>query len=309
MAEPRRDYLVAFGLLGVATMWGSNTVFVKAVLAEFDPLAFTLARFVLMTAMGFALLRLRSPDIGILRSDRWRFAASGLTGYTLFQLGFILGLNETSAFSTSLLIGMVPIFTAIALTLLHLERISAGQWVGIGLALLGVVVFVWEKTGGIALADSGRGDLLSLGAGAAFALYGIVNKPLVARYGAMKVTTYSLLFGTVPLAIIGAPGALAQPWASISGTAWLVLGYSVVFPVYLAYLIWNWGIARKGVAYTSLFGYLPPVISGVFAFLLLGERFGPLKLGGALLVLLGLALATRRSAAPRPAAEVKGVVA
>lgn len=45
------------------------------------------------------------------------------------------------------------------------------------------------------------------------------------------------------------------------------------------------------------------------AFGLLGERFGPLKLGGALLVLLGLALATRRSAPPRPAAEVKAVVA
>ena len=300
MAEPRRDYLVALGLLSVATMWGLTSVFVKGVLAEFDPLAFTLARFVLMTAMGFALLRLRSRDTGIRRSDFWRFAASGLTGFTLFQLCYILGLNETSAFSASLLIGLIPIFTALALTLLRIERVSAGQWAGIALSLVGVVVFVWEKTGGITLAGSGRGDLLSLGAGAAFALYGIVNKPLVARYDSMQVTTYSLLFGVVPLAIVGAPAALAQPWASLSATAWLVLGYAVVFPVYLAYLIWNWGIARKGVAYTSLFSYLSPVITGVFAFLLLGEQFGPLKIGGALVVLLGLALATRRPA-PRPA--------
>jgi drug/metabolite transporter (DMT)-like permease len=61
-----------------------------------------------------------------------------------------------------------------------------------------------------------------------------------------------------------------------------------------------------------VFIYLVPIVGGVTAWLLLGERFGPLKVAGALLTLVGLALARRAAEhakhAPRPAIQVTTLV-
>ncbi len=62
----------------------------------------------------------------------------------------------------------------------------------------------------------------------------------------------------------------------------------VVLPVYVAYMLWNWAIARRGAAAATSFTLLVPVLSGTLSAWLFGERFGALKLLGAALVLVGL---------------------
>jgi drug/metabolite transporter (DMT)-like permease len=69
-----------------------------------------------------------------------------------------------------------------------------------------------------------------------------------------------------------------------------------VLPVYVAYIVWNWGIARRGAAAASSFSLLTPVVSGVLSALTYGEVFGVAKIVGGALVLAGLvALQDRRS--------------
>ena len=71
------------------------------------------------------------------RGDWPRFAAAGLTGYTFYQLGFVLGLDRTSVFASSLLIATSPLFTMVFLALIgehyltwyrqrHAERVREG---------------------------------------------------------------------------------------------------------------------------------------------------------------------------------------
>ena len=62
----------------------------------------------------------------------------------------------------------------------------------------------------------------------------------------------------------------------------------VVFPVYIAYMLWNFGIARRGAAIATSFGLLVPIIAGTLSALIYDESFGPTKLLGAALVLGGL---------------------
>jgi len=68
-----------------------------------------------------------------------------------------------------------------------------------------------------------------------------------------------------------------------------VMAYMMIFPVYLAYMMWNWAIARRGVGITG-WNMLVPVVSGVLAALFYGEAFGPMKLVGGALALIGLIL-------------------
>src|SRR3954464_1617920 len=193
--------------LVVVLLWASTFVVAKAAFAGVSPLAFTFVRFVLMIALAVAVLVVRQPGQlrGIDRSDWGRLALVGLSGYTFYQLGFVLGLDRTSPFSSSLLIAMVPLFTVLILALKG-EPTPLQGWTGLGVAIVGVVIFLLDKRD----AGSGTlvGDLLSIGAGIAFAVYGVVNRPLVVKYPVETYTAWTLVTGSVPLLLLSLPEAL-----------------------------------------------------------------------------------------------------
>ena len=233
------------------------------------------------------------------RSDWGLFVLAGLTGYTLYQLGFILGLSRTSPFSSSLLIAMVPLFTVLILAVMG-EPTPLQGWVGLGVALVGVAFFLLDKRG--ESAGTLVGDVLSIGAAVSFAVYGIITRPLVRKYPAETYTAWSVLAGTVPLLLISLPDALRQDWYSISLPGWFSIVYLAIFPVYIAYILWNFAIARRGVAKASSFGLLVPIVAGILSAIFFAEPFGPLKLLGAGLVLAGLVI-VRARVWRRPAAK------
>lgn len=271
----------------VVLLWASTFIVTKGMFAEMGALPFICVRFAAMVALAFAvmLLRRNGADRAIRRSDWGRFLAVGLTGYTLYQLAFVLGLERTSPFSSSLLVAMVPLFTVIMTTLMG-ERAPRQAWVGLAVAIAGAAIFLWDKRG----EGSGTlvGDLLSLGAAVSFAAYGILARPLVSRYPPETYTAWTILFGAIPLFLVSLPATVREDWGGVSGLGWAAVIYMAIFPVYVAYQIWNWAIARRGVTAATSFSLLVPIVSGILSALIFGEAFGPLKIVGAALVLAGL---------------------
>lgn len=281
--------LPELALLFTISLWASTFIVTKDAFTQFDVMAFVFVRFGLMIAMAFGILAvmcIRNPQARIMpaRADLVRYLAAGLAGFTVYQLGFNLGLDRTSVFSASLLISTTPLFTILILTLIG-ERPPAAAWLGVAAAVAGVAIFLSNKEGG---EHSTVGDLLCIMAAVAFALYGIANRPLVATYPATAYTAWTLLFGGVPLMLFGIPSMLDQNWNAISSRGWLGVLYMVIFPVYIAYIIWNYGIARRGAAVATSFALLVPVLSGILSAIIYDEAFGFRKLLGAGLVLGGL---------------------
>ncbi len=296
------DLALAFTIL----TWAISPSLFKFALEEMNPFAFTYIRFLFITALSLVILWQRGRRGGkawrIERRDVLLLIISGLSGYGIYQLFYIVGLNLTTVFGSALLVATVPLFSAMFLALFRTERVSLLQWLGILLAFAGVALFLFEAGGQTqhASVDSHVtsstmlvGDLLSLGAAVSFALYGITNKKLGARYSPAELMCYTLIIGTLALTPLGVPALFQQNWSLVTWRSWAVMGYAVVFPIYISYSIWNWAIMQRGVGYVTLYNYLTPVLGGIGSFLILGEQFAPGQLVGAAVVLSGLLLARR----------------
>lgn len=293
--RPAGGFLPDLAAISVIIVWASTFSLTKNAYEEIQPLAFGFVRFIVITLIAFAVLAIHAhrnhqPSWWrIRREDLPLFVLTGLCGYTFYQLGFLLGLEHTSPFSGSLMISLQPIVTLGIVTLLG-ERQPLLVWLGVFISLAGVIMFLANGEGGNSQLV---GNLISFGGGASFALYQVFNRRLVREYSSATYSAYSTLFGAIPLLLIASPQAMGQDWGAVSLQTWLTLLYMCVFPVYLAYIVWAWVISQRGVAISGL-TLLVPVMTGAMAVLFFNdESFGPLKVVGGALALVGMVVMQR----------------
>jgi drug/metabolite transporter (DMT)-like permease len=286
-------------LIVVVLLWALTFSTFKVAWRRIDPVAFTSIRFAAMVAISGAALLFARNRVRLRREDLPMIAASGLSGFFAYQMLFVLGLDRTTAVASAILVSTHPLFSVLFAWVLGQERPTRRQLIGIGAAFLGVAVFLraWD-----ALGTATWGDLLSLGAAAAFGAYGVINRPLTKRYPSRELMAYSLAIGGGLVALLGLPEVMRQDWGAATGIDWLILLFATVGPVYLAYALWNWAIHRRGIARTTVYGFAVPVVAAALAIAFLGESLHPEQVVGGLLVVAGLVL-TRLQPGRRPPVE------
>lgn len=279
--------VVDLALLAVVLMWASTFTLFKVAWRDTDPVAFTAVRFAAMVGFSLVVLALARNRVRLRRRDFRLVAASGVAGFFLYQMSFVLGLDRTTALASAILVSTHPIFSVVFMWLSGRERPTRVEVAGVMIGFAGVAVFLraWD-----AFAAATVGDLLSLVAAAAFGAYAVINRPLVQRYPGRELMAYSLLVGGSLVALSGLTSVLRQDWGTVSMQSWLILVYAIVGPVYLAYALWNWAISRQGIPRTVVYGFLVPVVAGAMAVLVLDEAVRPEQIAGALLVVGGLAI-------------------
>lgn len=284
-------------MLSAVLIWGINFTAVKYALREFSPMAFNGVRFSLATVVMSLILLWQAwaaRDPGLLwlpRRDWLRIGLLGLLGNTLYQLLFINGMNFTTPANSSLLMATAPIWVAVIGYLLRIERISRLMWGGILLSFAGMVVLILGGEGRLSLSSSTLpGDLMLLGCAIVWALYTTISKPYLGRYSPLKLTTWTMITGTVPLALICLPAILRQDWRAISWVGWSALFFSAFLAVVVGYLVWYTSVQRVGNARTAIYSNLTPVFAIAFAWFTLGSTLAWLQALGAIIVLAGLLL-------------------
>jgi len=277
-------------LLIMALFWAANMIVLKWLLGTLPPLMLSSVRFGMVALIGLSVLVVSRGPFSVARRDVPRLLLCAITGITLYQLLFMEGLSRTTAFVSNLVQGTEPVW---ALLLLWLTGASVlrRQWAGVLVAFLGAILFFLQDAGRSFTVAFGRGDLLNLTSAISFAIYGLACKPLFERYPGRTIMALSMSLGAMPLLAWSARDLLAFQWTALTPRVWIALAYSSVLPVYVGYWIWNWAITKKGLAHASLYIFVDIILSGVASHLFLGERFGPLRLVGAAIILAGLRLA------------------
>lgn len=288
-----------YGLMGlVVTMWGGAFVAIRFLLVEgLSIWSIALLRFVLTVAGLWALVAVsRTPMPFPDRRDRPWIVLMGLCGVAAYHLALNFGERYISPNVAPLVIAAMPVVVAILATVVLHEHLSGARWAGIGLAILGVVLLVvWGTPDAELTVRNVGGGAVTAISPIAWAVYTILSKRLVGRYGALPLSTWAITTGTVllvPVAIVPTIGDLgrtgAEEWAWL---AFLGLGCTA-----FAYVIWFRALEQLDASRVAVWIYFVPLIAPVWGWIVLREPVTPFLAVGGAMVLGGVILIERVSA-------------
>ncbi len=286
------DRLTLFVALGLIVIWGGNFTLQKYLFHMISPTGFLLARYSLMPLSALVLMRWRCgrwlPPLP--RQDLMEMARLGFIGHSLHVGLVTYGIHWSTAFSSAVILACGPVFTLLILRYKGVERLKWAQIGGVALALVGVLLFLSDKLLG-GHWRAGGGDLVLLAAASLFSYYTVAAKPVMQRHGPVLTMGYATLLGGLPLLLVTLPFALDVPWSLLGPWDWLGVLWSVLVSAFFGWLAWGWINQVRGVARTAPLMYLMPPMAGLFAWALSGEHYSGIKIAGAGVILLGVALA------------------
>ncbi|HET8756386.1 MAG TPA: DMT family transporter [Solirubrobacteraceae bacterium] len=287
-------------LSALAAIWGGSYLLIKFALEGFSaPMIVwgrtTLASLVLLIALRGAA---RGAFADMRRRPGWALVLGTVSVVAPFLL-ITFGEHEVPSGLTAVLISPAALFVALFAPFIDpSERIDRRQALGLVIGLAGVAVVVGVES--ISTLGQFLGGMAMIGAAAFYALGGFVVKGRYGRLTSMQTSFVSLSIAslvTLPIAVATAPSETPGLGAV---SALLALG---AIGTALAFVIFYKLIAEVGAGRASLVSYLAPGVALFYGAVFRDEPITIAAVGGLVLILGGVALASRRSRAPEPVAS------
>jgi len=275
-------------MVSVVLIWGLNFSVMKGLYEYFHPLAFTFLRFLVAVTALTLVMRALGVSLAVERADLPALAALGILSNTIYQLLFVNGLANTTAGNAGLLMASTPVFAYLTGVFLKRERFRKSILGGIVLSMMGVASIMVFGSRRIALGVNWKGDALVLASAILWGFYSGGSGRLIMKYGALRVTLWLMLTGTVALLPLLLPWAVRQDWAAVPLRGWIAFSYSTFLSIIYSYVVWSHGIQRIGVSRTVVYSNVTPVVALFGAWLLLGEKAAMGQFVGVALILTGV---------------------
>ncbi len=195
-------------LLALSVLWGLAFVAIRRADFDLSPVDLTLLRWIIVSG-AFLLL---APFIGRLkvpfqRTDLLRFLVVALSNVVIYHLSLNYAESIVSASLAGILISLGPVFVVV------LSRLSLGEKIGGRL----IVALLLASAGALVLS---AGDTLSfvtltgpiavVVTALAYAVYAVLSKPLVGKYGAVPTVIWASIAGTAMLLPLLSEGFFAD---------------------------------------------------------------------------------------------------
>ncbi|MGD2294573.1 MAG: DMT family transporter [Candidatus Aminicenantes bacterium] len=277
--------LLAIGL------WAVNFSFVKVALRELSPMGFNGIRLAFASLLLVSFLAISRENFSVTKGDMWKLMFVGIVGNTVYQLLFIHGIYATTASNTAIIIAITPVFIALLSSILKHERLNWAAWAGILFSFIGFYLVVAKQSGSLSFVGEGiKGDLMIFVGTLCWAVYTVFSKPLLQKYSALKLTTITMVFGTVFFLPFSLADMIRLPYGQISLEAWGSLGFSGLFALAVCYVIWYTSVRRVGNSRTAIYDNLVPIATVIFAYFIIDERITFLQAMGTVIILGGVYL-------------------
>ncbi|MEH2351129.1 MAG: DMT family transporter [Nostoc sp.] len=280
--QPTPNALHIRGIIAIAIVsliWATTFPLTKDAVTSFSPAVLTASRFTIAAAIFTPYLRSLNAQIlrdgtvlGLLLFACFAFQAIGLETANANRGGFIFSLNVI----------IVPLLAALFGQPFFLKTILAA-----GVALTGIGIMCWEN------GSLGIGDLLLFAETFIYGVYMLVLQETAQRHSTLSLTAIQLWIVAVLSAVWAAPEMVGQ-FETLRNNYGIILYLGLVGT---AGTIWLETIGQQWISATeaALLCTLDPVLTSVFSFWLLGEKFGVRGFIGTALVLIALILSQIKS--------------
>jgi len=276
-------------LLVVYVVWGSTYLAIRVAVREgagFPPFTMAAMRVILASGLLLGWAWSRRERIRLLRGE---VVLLGATGSLLWLGGNgLVNFGEQHADSglAALLVAAMPIWTELITAVV--DRRPPG-WRTVGSVLVGfagVALLTWPM-----LRDGTRADATAVVALLLAPFFWALGSIWLGRrqpaLGVRAISGYQQLLGGLALAATAL--AAGEPAPQPTPAAWLAFGYLVVFGSLLAFTSYMATLRLLPYRIVVTYTYVNPVIAVALGWLVLGEAITPWTLGGAALVVAGVA--------------------
>ena len=256
----------SFSVLGCYVLWGLLPIFWK-LLANVDSV-YVLAQRVLFSCifcLAIILLKKNGSSVkNILKSktERRKYFVCGILISINWGV-YILTIAMGKILESSLAYYMNPLFSVVIGALIFKEKLSAVQWISVGLALVGVMISVIAY---------GNVPYLAIIIGLSFALYGAMKKTIKAE---SEVSICMETMSVLPLAlafIVYAQLSGYTTFSSLSNAEMLLLAASG--PVTsIPLMLFAKGIRKTSITTSGILMYINPTLQLLVGVLIYNEVF------------------------------------
>ncbi|MBL8575342.1 MAG: DMT family transporter [Hyphomicrobiaceae bacterium] len=286
--QRRRDLLgLGLGFIGVV-IFGATLPVTKLALRQLDPAFVTVGRAALASIAAMAVLvalRRRFPR------QHLKLLAGISLSITVGFPGFMaLALQTVPAGHGGVVLGILPLATALAAALFAGEKPSLAFWSWAALGAAVVIGFTIHENGGYSVA---LGDVFLLAAGASASTGYALSGKLARSMPGWEVVSWALVVAApvmIPLSLILA----SRIDGPVAADVWGAFVYLALFSQFIGFFFWNAGLAIGGVARVGQVQLLQTFVTLAIAAVLLGEPVGLVAVAVAMVVGL-IVVAGRRA--------------
>ncbi len=284
-------------LAALSAIWGGSYLLIKYALDGYS--AGAIVSFRCLLASGVLFVALRATGAGMPKgvSRKWALILGTVAVAAPFLL-ITFGEHVVPSGLTAVLISPASLFVALFAPMIDpSERINRRQGLGMGLGLLGVAMVVGVES--VHTVGEFLGALAMIGAAAFYGLSTFVVKGKFGHFASMQTSWISVTVAgvlTLPVALATTPGHTPTLGATAALLALGVVGTALAFVIF--YKLIN----EIGAGRASLVSYLAPGVALFYGAIFRDEAITLAAVGGLVLILAGVYIASRKRAAPRVAA-------
>jgi drug/metabolite transporter (DMT)-like permease len=256
-------------------------------LQQIEPFTFAFYRFVISAVILLLINWYRKNQPRIEKKDYLKIIGLGFLIIFLNQATYLYGQKLTASGHGALLFATVPLWIFLGGWIRLKEKFLWRRAIGVGMGLIGVFFII--TTGSIEISKEYLlGDLIILVAVLAWALYTVLGKPLVLKYGAFRTTAYALASGSALYFPFGLYRAITFEYTPVRVGAWISLIYVALGVSIAAYVLWYWLLKRMEASRLAVFHNIQPIVASAVAFIFLGEPVTRSFVLGGAIVLIGV---------------------
>ena len=250
--------------------------------------------------LTYVFLRYREK-LRTTKAELPHLAIYGVVGFLAVQALYFVAISRLHVSIALIMEFTAPIWIVIWLRYVKKKYVPPLMWIAIFMAFSGLVLIaqVWR----------GRtldpiGVIAALADGIVLATFFLLGEKLAAKHEVETLMVYGFGFATLAMAltlplwsfpkeIFTQSMDLQGRFSEISLPGWVLITWIIIMGTIIPYLLVVSGLKLLSASTSSVMGMSEPILAGVFAWILLSEKWGSIQLLGGLVVIVGIILADK----------------